>query len=130
MAPMIAAELKAYREKKKLKLADAAGQVSGSAPSDPEDTSATVSSAPSRKRPHEEVVHDDARSAGPNDDVEILDPTPLITTPIDTAAPPGASTKNRPDKGKLARPNLRVSSDASEIGSLWHRDFPFIDIID
>lgn len=123
---MTVSELKAYREKKRLKLAAAAGQASRSTPSGPEDTSATVSGAPSRKRQHEEITHDDARSAGPDDDVEIIEPTPLNTIPADTTAP---SAKSRSDKGKVPRPNLRVTSDPNEVGSLWHRDFPFADVI-
>lgn len=125
---MSAAEMKAYRERKKLKQG-ASAQGSGSTPSGLADTSATVSASPTRKRTREEVAHDDAHSAEPqpDPDVVILDPTPLATVHPSASAPPKG---NRQDKGKSPRVNLRVTSDASEIGSLWHRDFPMPETID
>lgn len=125
---MSATEMKSYRERKKLKQA-ASVQGSGSAPSGRADTSATVSATPTRKRPHEEIGQDDGRSAEPehDPDVEILEATPLSTV---HPPPSGPAKVGRQDKGKSTRMNLRVTSDANEIGSLWHRDFPMPEMID
>lgn len=111
----------------------ATGQASGSTPSGLGDTLATVFGTPNRKRSHEEAVRDDARSTGVDDDVEILNPTLLSTVPGEQSAPSGLfapPSRSRLEKGKLSRPNLRVTSNASEIESLWHKDFPFTVIID
>lgn len=89
---MSAAEMKAYRERKKLKLA-APAQGSGLAPSGLADTSSTVSVTPTRKRPIDEVSQDNANltEPQPDPDVTILEPAPLATvhaTPLGPSALP------------------------------------------